>query len=114
MSTRGIISCRCFLRRGKQTSLSITGLLRLWTNIFIKWAISIDRILNMVAACRPVIPGLWGGRLRESRGDGDRLYGKLTMMKTTEPVNFFKGVGMGLLFSACMVALVWLMMAVIS
>ena len=68
----------------------------------------------MVAACRPVIPGLWGGRLRESRGDGDRLYGKLTMMKTTEPVNFFKGVGMGLLFSACMVALVWLMMAVIS
>jgi len=31
----------------------------------------------------------------------------------TEPVNFFQGVLMGLLFSAGMVALVWLMMAAI-
>ena len=31
----------------------------------------------------------------------------------TEPVNFFQGVYMGLLFSAGMVALAWLMMAAI-
>ena len=39
-----------------------------------------------------------------------RDYKNLGMGDMKEPVNFFKGVGMGLLFSACMVALVWLMM----
>ena len=37
-------------------------------------------------------------------------YKNLGLGDMTEPVNFFKGVCMGLLFSAGMVALVWLML----
>jgi len=40
-----------------------------------------------------------------------RDYKNLGLGDLQEPVNFFKGVGMGLLFSAGMVALVWLIMA---
>ena len=42
-----------------------------------------------------------------------RDYKNLGMGDMKEPVNFFKGVGMGLLFSFGMIALLWLMMAAI-